>query len=109
MARSILWLVFGSCAVIAWLSAGAVEPIDRPGAQASGGLITHVLQNADAPAQLIVVDPQRLVVSVYHISQDSGEIELKSVREIRWDLELGEFNSVDPLPEHIRSMLERQR
>lgn len=109
MARSLMWLVFGFGAAIAWLSAGAGEPTDRPAVKTQGGLITHVLQYADGPAQLIVVDPQRLVVSVYNISQDPGEIELKSVREIRWDLELGEFNSVDPLPEHIRNMLERQR
>lgn len=109
MARSMMWLVFGCGAVVAWLSAVADEPIDRAGVRATGGLITHVLQHADGPAQLIVVDPERLVVSVYHISQDPGEIELKSVREIRWDLQLTEFNSSDPLPEHIRNMLERQR
>ena len=35
-----------------------------------------------------------------------GELALKSVRNIQWDLQMTEFNGVAPLPRDIRAMLE---
>ena len=113
MARSFSGFVFGACAAAVLVGVVAraqseqhVTP--RPVVGASAGLFTHLVSRADRPTQLILVDPERLVVSVHHIAAESGEIQLKSVREIQWDLELSEFNTVDPLPEHIRNMVQRQ-
>jgi len=45
-------------------------------------------------------------MSVYHIELATGKIALRSVRNIHWDLQMTEFNSADPLPREIRSLLE---
>jgi hypothetical protein len=48
-------------------------------------------------------------VAVYHLNRETGEIQLKSVRNIAWDLGMEYFNSGSPLPEEIRRGLERQQ
>ena len=58
--------------------------------------------------EVTVVDPRTRVMSVYHVDAKSGEIVLKSVRNIHWDLQMIEFNAVSPLPREIRSQLNRQ-
>ena len=62
----------------------------------------------DTRQQLTVIDPQVHVVSVYHIELATGEISLKSVRNIHWDLQMSEFDGVNPLPREIRSLLENK-
>ena len=62
----------------------------------------------DHRQQVTVIDPRMRVMSVYHIHRDTGEIALKSVRNITWDLQMDEFNSVNPLPREIRSLLEQK-
>ena len=55
--------------------------------------------------QVTVIDSRKRVMSVYHIESGSGEISLKSVRSIQWDLQMDEFNGVSPLPREIRSLM----
>lgn len=55
---------------------------------------------------LVVVDPKQEVLAVYHIDKPSGRVTLQSVRNIRWDLRLTEFNAERPLPNEIRALLE---
>jgi hypothetical protein len=57
--------------------------------------------------QITIVDPRTRVMSVYHVDAKSGEIVLKSVRNIHWDLQMIEFNATSPLPREIRSQLNR--
>ena len=78
-----------------------------PGGQ-SGGLITLTAPLADHAQQLTVIDPQMKVMSVYHIELSTGQIVLKSVRNIHWDLQMVEFNGTSPLPREIRSLLEQK-
>lgn len=54
--------------------------------------------------QITMVDLQRRVMSVYHVDTKSGQIILKSVRNVRWDFELEDFNGSIPTPGEIRSM-----
>jgi len=54
---------------------------------------------------LTVIDPKQRVMSVYHIELPSGRIALRSVRNIRWDLQMTEFNGQSPLPQEIRALL----
>src|SRR5947209_5057567 len=65
-------------------------------------LIALATPVGDARQQLTVIDPKMHVVSVYHIELATGEITLKSVRNIHWDLQMSEFNGVNPLPREIR-------
>jgi hypothetical protein len=47
-------------------------------------------------------------MSVYHIDRQTGEIALRSVRNVAWDLQMEEFNGVSPSPREIRSLLEQR-
>ncbi len=57
---------------------------------------------------LTVIDPRQQAMGVYHIDLASGKIAPMSVRNIRWDLQMTEFNGVNPLPREIRSQLEQR-
>ena len=62
---------------------------------------------AGEKGQLItVIDPQQRVMSVYQFDPVSGKIALRSVRNIRWDLQMMWLNNESPLPQEIRSLLE---
>lgn len=66
----------------------------------------------DTPAssghRLIVVDPNSRALAVYHIDDESGRVELRSVRNIQWDLQMPDFNGAAPLPREIRDLLEQK-
>src|SRR6187455_190669 len=82
-------------------------PIDLPARSGSNELITHFATATDgSPAALTVIDPRQRVVAVYHEDRVSGELVLKSVRNITWDLQMIEFNSGKPFkPQDVRSGL----
>jgi hypothetical protein len=82
-------------------------PVNFPIAAQAAELITHVTA-ADAQPQLVtVIDPRQRVMAVYQVDRTTGQIALKSVRNITWDMQMVEFNSGDPLPQDIRSGLQR--
>lgn len=58
--------------------------------------------------RLIVVDPDTRALGVYQIDDESGRVELRSVRNIQWDLQMPEFNGAAPLPREIRELLEQK-
>ena len=76
-------------------------PVTRP---STSNLITHVLSAEGGPQTVVVVDPSQRVLAAYHIDKTTGEITLRSVRNITWDLEMVEFNSGKPLPQDIRNL-----
>jgi hypothetical protein len=79
-----------------------------PGAVgAEGGLVTHLVSADGQPLTLTVVDSRERWIGVYQIDRVSGEISLKSARKITWDTQLVDFNSGKPLPQEIRSGLQR--
>jgi hypothetical protein len=47
-------------------------------------------------------------MSVYHIEPKSGEIVLRAVRNVTWDMEMTVFNGTTPLPQEIRSQLQQR-
>jgi hypothetical protein len=72
--------------------------------------ISQIAASVDsAPHVLTVVDPDLGSIAVYHVDKISGDIELRSVRKIEWDLVLEEYNGCksSPHPAEIRSMLKR--
>ncbi len=70
-------------------------------------LITHLIPGAgDKHQQLLVLDPKLRVMSVYHVDSLTGVVSLRCVRQIHWDLQLADYNGVNPLPREIRLMLE---
>lgn len=58
--------------------------------------------------QITVIDPGTRVLGVYHVDLSTGEVALKSVRNMHWDLQMMEFNGTSPMPDEVRSILERQ-
>jgi len=79
-----------------------------PTAQAGGELITHTVVVNDKIQLLTVIDPRARAVAVYQIDTASGAIALRSARNMVWDLQLTEFNSANPLPREIRTLLEQK-
>jgi hypothetical protein len=113
MRRSLFGALLGASLVIA-VSADRsssepayAPPIESPVRSGSSELITHV-SGTDGPVlTATVVDPKQRVMAVYHVDRASGEISLKSVRNLTWDLQMIEFNSGNPLPQDIRNGLKR--
>jgi len=62
---------------------------------------------SQAGQQLMLVDPRLKVVCVYQVDGSSGQITLKSVRNVHWDMMMDEFNGVSPSPRDIRATLHR--
>ena len=108
--------VLGVCLIVASLFAvvgfgagdGSAPTTDVRQAIARGELIAFDAKVGDAIQQLTVVDPKRKSVSVYHVELKTGKIELRSVRNIQWDLEIEEYNAARPLPHEIRLQLEQR-
>ena len=85
-------------------TAAPLIPTGMPGA----GLITHVQDVDGRPLRVIVIDPAARVMGVYDISRDTGEIQLKSIRDLSADLQMLEFNSGAPSPADIKNSIKRK-
>lgn len=106
--------IVAAVVVVAGLGWNAVaqQPSGGPAYSSNGprgDLVTYFLPVEGKPTTLTVIDPQQRRIAVYHVNRESGEIQLKSVRNIAWDLSMEYFNSGPPLPEEIRRGLERQQ
>jgi hypothetical protein len=58
--------------------------------------------------QVVVVDPALKTLVVYHVELSTGAVELCSVRNITWDLQMTHYNGKNPLPSEIQSILEHR-
>ncbi len=73
-----------------------------------GDLVVVPMLAGDRGQLLAVVDPRQQVMSVYGIDLSTGKIALKSVRTLRWDLQMLCMNNEPPLPQEIRSSLPQE-
>ncbi|HYO26163.1 MAG TPA: hypothetical protein VEQ85_14580 [Lacipirellulaceae bacterium] len=110
-------------ALLGWAATAGPVPAqdgrEGPGAALGSGvssstygsreLVTHFQEQQSGPTVLTVVQPQARVIAVYHIDRATGEINLKSVRDINFDLRLTDHNSGSPTPQEIRRMFELQQ
>jgi len=86
-----------------WPAQGGPTPATAVGTAPAGGLHWQILQNPNTPAaSVVILDPVRRVLAVYQVDSASGQISLKSVRKLAWDLELEGFNTKEPLPSEVR-------
>ncbi|MEX2186579.1 MAG: hypothetical protein WD875_07285 [Pirellulales bacterium] len=74
----------------------------------STGMLAFSATLAEDRQQITIIDPTTRVMSVYHIEPKSGEIVLRAVRNVTWDLEMTVFNGTSPLPQEIRSQLQQR-
>ena len=106
--------LFGAGLVIAicawWCSIEPAQAAPRTDQNQAQGeeLITVSTVVDEHREQLTLIDARQRVISVYHVARDTGEISLKSVRKIHWDLQMEEFNSASPRPREVRVALEQQ-
>jgi hypothetical protein len=110
MKTAVLGAVLGAgLTILAWTATNSVPAVYATSSPsgASPELISIPLTSADHKQQLLLVDPRQRVMGVYQIDTNSGEIALKSVRNIHWDMQLTEFNSAAPLPREIRSLVDQ--
>ncbi len=54
--------------------------------------------------QIVLVETNSRVMSVYQIPPQDGKIQLKSVRNLSSDFALEEFNAMTPLPSELRQI-----
>jgi hypothetical protein len=73
---------------------------------ASGELIVVPASSGEKLQALVVIDPRQQAMGVYHVDAATGKIALRSVRNLRWDLQMTYLNNEAPLPQEIRSLLE---
>jgi hypothetical protein len=76
--------------------------------EAMSGLITHPVQMPDGRQMLTVIDPRSQVLGYYQLDPVKGEIVLKGIRNIHWDLQIEEYNGVSPLPSEVRSLVDQR-
>jgi hypothetical protein len=91
-----------------WMVAAGMDRLSAAGpvpGVAGRELITMSTPIAGDKGQMLtIVDPQLKTICVYHVDAASGAIALKSVRNIHWDLQMGVYNGVNPLPSELSSM-----
>lgn len=97
-------LVLGLIVGRGWSETPAVVGGSNATYQPASNLITHVPPAEGGPQAIVVVDPAQRVLAVYHVDRSTGEITLRSVRNVTWDLQMVEFNSGKPMPQDIRNM-----
>ena len=86
---------------------GLAQRSESSAVKPGSGLVALTAVAGEHRQQITVIDPDMRVLSVYHIDLTTGEIVLKSVRNIHWDLQLGVFNGTSPLPREVQALLER--
>lgn len=108
-------LVALASAAVAWLAVSTFDTGGQASAQrattlpeANAGLIALPTTLPDGRQMLTLVDSRSRAISVYQIDPAKGEIALKGVRNIHWDLQIDEYNGVSPLPAEIRSLIEQK-
>ena len=77
-------------------------------ASTNGQGMIALSSEGESHQQVVLVDVQKRVMSVYHIDRQTGAIALKGVRNVQWDLLMEEYNGSKPLPQEIRRLLEQR-
>ena len=113
VAKRSYWMLVAIATLMFSLMWGRVDvaPVQAelvPAGFGGAGLITHFHEDVGGgPTRVIVVDPVQKRMAVYHVPIDSGEIQLKSIRNLSVDLQVQEFNSGEPSPIDMQKTLQR--
>jgi len=88
-----------------WFGLPSLAAPESQSAGTAGNLITHVSAIEGQPLVVTVIDTNQRAMAVYFVDRQTGEITLRSVRNLTWDLQMSNFNTGKPLPQDIRSGL----
>jgi len=83
----------------------APVPPGGPRTAQAGDCVALWSDGSGGPQQLLILDARTRSLAVYHVDRGSGQVVLKSARNLQADLMLDEFNSGEPSPQEIRSLL----
>lgn len=81
-------------------------PRQAGGAGSGGGLWISDSSIDNGRRLILIVDQELRTMAVYHVEGASGDVTLKSSRDISWDLMVGDFNARPPKPADLKRMLE---
>jgi hypothetical protein len=95
------WVLFAYNASLA-----QAPPVRSGPISPSGELIALSHDLGEGRQQVTLIDPKARVMAVYQIERSSGQITLKSVRNVHWDLQMEEFNGNSPSPRDLRALLD---
>jgi hypothetical protein len=102
-------LVWGAVALEpqAWAQRPAIPPtVNFPERQpATGELIALSFDAGGGRQHITLIDPRTHMLSVYAVDPTTGEVSLRSVRNVHWDMQMDEFNGTTPSPREIRALL----
>lgn len=107
---TVLSTLTGSCLVAAlgfaaWINQADAQSPDPATFVSQDGIIALHLDGSETADAVALLDTKSRVMSVYHIDRSNGEVSLKSVRNVTWDLQLDEFNGVKPSPKEIKNLV----
>ncbi len=70
--------------------------------------VVSTLAIGDAGQRVIIFDKDQSTLAVYEVDMTTGRIALRSVRQVRWDMALEDFNSLPPKPAEVRAMMGKE-
>ncbi len=94
------------CGALLWAATepGFIGPrATQPTTQTPGWIVTSAV--SDNRQQIVIADPMQQSLAVYHVDLATGRIALKSVRHVRFDLLMSEFNTDSPSPRELEALL----
>lgn len=100
---------------VAWLHGSWGLAAQRPGRPApavpgangqAGQFWTMTTPLDDGRQMLLLLDQQSRCLAIYHVDAIAGTVQLKSTRDLTWDLMIEEFNAQEPRPSSLKKMAE---
>lgn len=104
-----VWIGIVILAVLAWgmiplPQAARSQTTQMGSANGSMEVVSTTLPSGEQ--QIVVIDTEKKVLAVYHVEPTQGKVQLRSVRQLAWDLQMEQFNGLSPLPSELRQMRE---
>ncbi|MBN8601869.1 MAG: hypothetical protein J0M26_12625 [Planctomycetes bacterium] len=84
--------------------AGVGPNFPQVAAAGNGELLMTTSLLSDGRQQVVITDTKARTMAIYEVEPTTGKVLLRSVREIKWDLQMQQFNATSPTPGEIRSM-----
>ena len=97
---------FSFAATVTWLLLESPGRLHSQTASPQDGTDVTVVSTMlpSGTQQIVVVDTRQTTMAVYHVEPAQGKIQLKSVRNLVWDLRMEQFNAQSPLPSELRQV-----
>lgn len=105
---SFSWMAMAIVVLALAAARGSSEPVSTApttyNANPPAALVTYLGTTGGDTQVVTVIDPAQRALAIYHVNGTTGEIALKSVRNMTWDLQMVQYNSGKPLPQEVRDM-----